>query len=347
MPTVLTDKARTASNVYIVIVNWNGWADTIECLESVFRLNYPNISVIVCDNGSTDGSLAKIQSWASGALLANCANPALAGLVAPPLPKPIPFVLLSSVGELVCQSAAPLTLIQISGNLGFASGNNVGMSFALSQPNCKYVWLLNNDTVVDPMALSAMVEKMETDSQLGICGSVLREYFAPHSIQTLGGRKYDAWSGRTHPILGVPKGESEAVVCLDYIEGASMLVRQEFLTSVGLMAVDYFLYFEEIDWAMRARGRFTLGFARQSIVYHKGGQSTGSGPDRKARSAISDRYASRNRLMFTARYHPRLLPSVLFFVGGAAIHAFLRGRFENAIAILRGAMEAFIGWGLY
>jgi len=49
------------SKVAIIILNWNGWEDTIECLESVFRNTYPNYQVIVLDNGSTDDSVEKID----------------------------------------------------------------------------------------------------------------------------------------------------------------------------------------------------------------------------------------------------------------------------------------------
>jgi GT2 family glycosyltransferase len=51
---------------YIVIVNWNGWKDTIECLESVFRLRHDNFVVVVCDNGSSDGSMERIMEWSTG-----------------------------------------------------------------------------------------------------------------------------------------------------------------------------------------------------------------------------------------------------------------------------------------
>jgi len=50
--------------VYILILNWNGWKDTIECLESVFRNTYPNYQVVVLDNGSTDDSVERIKAWA-------------------------------------------------------------------------------------------------------------------------------------------------------------------------------------------------------------------------------------------------------------------------------------------
>jgi GT2 family glycosyltransferase len=52
--------------VYVILLNWNGWQDTIECLESVSRLSYPRFTVIVCDKASSDGSMEKIQSWAGG-----------------------------------------------------------------------------------------------------------------------------------------------------------------------------------------------------------------------------------------------------------------------------------------
>jgi len=55
-------------SVYVVILNWNGWQDTIECLESVFRLDYPSFRVIVCDNGPRDGSPEHIRAWAEGSL---------------------------------------------------------------------------------------------------------------------------------------------------------------------------------------------------------------------------------------------------------------------------------------
>ena len=54
--------------VYIIVLNWNNWRDTLECLESLYRLEYPNFEIVVCDNGSTDGSVAQFERWASGEL---------------------------------------------------------------------------------------------------------------------------------------------------------------------------------------------------------------------------------------------------------------------------------------
>src|ERR1700674_1871023 len=102
----------------VILLNWNGWKDTIECLESVFRLTYPDFRVVVCDNASADGSLKKIKQWARGELPAESANPLLSQLISPPLPKPIPYLELTRE-ETVLSAAhsSPLTLIQNGANL--------------------------------------------------------------------------------------------------------------------------------------------------------------------------------------------------------------------------------------
>lgn len=54
--------------IYIILLNWNSWVDTIECLESLFRNDYPNYRVVVCDNNSMDDSMLYIKAWAKGNL---------------------------------------------------------------------------------------------------------------------------------------------------------------------------------------------------------------------------------------------------------------------------------------
>ena len=175
--------------VYIVLLNWNGWQDTIECLESVFRLNYPHFTVIVCDNASSDGSMKKIEGWANGFIAASCDSADLARLTVPPITKPLDFDCILSSGEAAKSrsSSSRLLLIQTGANLGFAGGNNVGIRYALARGDCDYVWLLNNDTVVEPDSLSSMVRMAEADPKLGICGSQLRSYATPMKFKPWGG----------------------------------------------------------------------------------------------------------------------------------------------------------------
>src|ERR1700694_2988487 len=115
----------------VILLNWNGWKDTIECLESVFRLNSPDFRVVVCDNASADGSLEKIKQWARGELPAESANPLLSHLTLPPFPKPILYCELTreEAESGTATHSCPLTLIQNGANVGFAAGNNVGLRY--------------------------------------------------------------------------------------------------------------------------------------------------------------------------------------------------------------------------
>jgi hypothetical protein len=326
--------------VAIILLNWNGWNDTIECLESVFRMNYPRFTVIVCDNASTDGSMEHIRAWAGGRLNASCGSSELSRLLDPPIPKPVQLAIMSrvEVGKRDTRDTS-LVVIETGANLGFAGANNLGLQHALSQPGMQYFWLLNNDTVVEPDALSALIDAMEEDPQLGLCGSVLRDYHSPDCVLTLGGREYNRWTARSRPIK-VPTRHGRPAVRLDYVEGASVLVRREFLETVGLMAEDYFLYFEEMDWVMRARGQFRWSYSPGSIVYHKEGASIGSHRNRRERSTLSDFFQSRNRLAFTWRFSPSLFPIVLMSVAATAVHRFLTGHWRNAAAVVKGIFAA-------
>jgi GT2 family glycosyltransferase len=344
-PSVINPQPANQPHVYIVVLNWNGWRDTIECLESVFRMDYPRFTVIVCDNASTDGSLENIQDWARGNVMASCSSPDLARLVMPPILKPIAFFSLSAPEGARTQPSPDvrLVLIQTGANLGFAGGNNVGIRYALSHGHRDYVWLLNNDTVVDPHSLSALVRMAQADQMLGICGSLLRNYTSPHDVQSVG-RRYSPWSGRTRPFQELATAKEDATVSgrPGYIvEGASMLVSGKFLDRVGLLEESYFLFFEELDWITRALPVFHFGYSPASIVYHKVGTSIGSSTTRTSRSVLSDFYQARNRLVFTGRHYPGFFLSVLAAVGAGALQRIVIGKPKNAVAILRGAIASF------
>lgn len=329
---------------YIVIVNWNGWRDTIECLESVLRLEHPNYRVVVCDNASTNGSPERIIAWANGETdVTPAADERLARLVEPPLPKPIPVRRFTRAeaerGGDLDRDVEQVVLIDVGANLGFAGACNVGIRYATRDPSCEYIWLLNNDTVVEPRALSALVNRLEARPRAGQCGSRLLRYREPDCIEALGGEQYVRWSGATRPV-GAGHGATIAVDVADierrlsYVGGASLCVTRRFVERVGLMEESYFLYFEEIDWARRGGSRFTLAYAHDSVVYHKHGQSTG-GDGTASRSLLADFFVQRNRLAFTRRHFPLTLPVVWANQLVTLIGCALTGRMDRAGVILR------------
>lgn len=329
--------------VYIVIVNWNGSTDTIECLESLFRLNYQNYRVVVCDNGSTDGSLDRIMAWAEGRLEAHIGlqKPAHGHLTLPPVEKPLSYAFYdrqkAERGSEATQDPH-LVLLRSDDNLGFAGGNNLGMRYALAADNLDYVWLLNNDTVVDPEALTSLVTRMSEKKSAGICGSTLVHYNSEDRIQARAGGWYCKWIGLPWHIgqcetTGTKPRVEHVEKWMNYVVGASMLVSRDFLVEVGLMCEDYFLYFEETDWARRGKGRFTLAYAPDSIVYHKVGRSIGTRSDPRHKSALSDYYSIRNRILFSRRFYPETLPTIYLSLCTAILSRLLAARFDLAATI--------------
>lgn len=331
------------NKVYVVLLNWNGWADTIECLESLFRIENPGIRVVVCDNASTDSSLDRIKAWADGQL---CALPPTSSrhlrFSSPPCSKPIDFAEYGrseaeSGGDVI--ESAPLVLIQTEANLGFAGGNNVGLRYAMAREDFDYIWLLNNDTVVEPDSLARMVERMHESPEAGICGSTLLHYDQPHRVQAFGGGYYCKWIGLPWHQGRLKKAEDQrnrqrAERWMNYIVGASMLVSKAFLKKIGLICEDYFLYFEETDWALRAKGKFKLVYAPDSIVYHKVGASIGTSSLPSKKSLVCDYYSARNRLFFTRTFFPEASVTVWLSLLCAVLCRLLFGRFGRARMLL-------------
>ncbi|MFN3387138.1 MAG: glycosyltransferase family 2 protein [Candidatus Thermochlorobacter sp.] len=329
--------------VYILLLNWNGWQDTLECLESVFRLYYPHYRVIVCDNGSTDDSLWHIQQWAKGQLSVwRPTHNALRSYSYPPIDKPITYCEYTRAEVESALSAdeddAKLIFIQTGENRGFAAGNNIGLRYALAKGDFDYIWLLNSDTVVAPDALLHLVEHALQDTTIGLCGSTLLYYHNPTLIQTLGGGHYNKWFALTsHLAENQPieqfacEHRQQCSASMDYVMGASMLVSKAFLETVGLMSEEYFLYFEELDWAMRAHGRFKLGYAEKSVVYHKSGQSVGNTP--RKWSALSVFYSTCSRIKFVRKFYPQFLPLLYLRLTLSFFHQCLKGQRAQAQAI--------------
>jgi GT2 family glycosyltransferase len=256
-------KHVTDKDVAIIILNWNSYNDTFECIKSLESLTYPYFHVFLVDNASQDGSFDKLQQdYKDG------------------------------------KFHIPITFIQTGANLGFAGGNNVAIKEAYNQ-GYQYFWMLNNDTVVDPNALTPLVETLEKDRQVGIVGSKIY-YYGTNKIWFAGG-KVNTWTGATKHI-GIKeedKGQYDQVKEVDYITGCSLFFRQELLESVGYMYEDYFLYFEETDWCIRVKQKnWVIKYIPESIVYHKVSVSSGG---EETPSPIVPYYYIRNSFMMIRR----------------------------------------------
>ncbi len=337
---------------YVVLLNWRGWRDTLACLESLFASEGQAFRVIVCDNASGDGSLDRIAAWADGRLAAQRpGDPRLARLVGRGR-RPLAVQRMDRAAAETGWIApdAQLVLVDNGANLGFAAGNNVGLRLALAQPDMSCVWLLNNDTLVEPGCLAAMREALRQRDDRAVCGSVIHFFDRPEVIQAIGGNRFNRLTGVAACSEGRFTHEDEGFDAdvtarrLDYLSGCSMLLPRRFLEEVGLMDEDYFLYYEEIDWFVRADGRFPPCIAPQAHLYHREGSAIGSPGWRRRASAFADFHIYRSRLLFMRKHFAWRMP---LCYAGALVEAgkcLVRGELANLRALLTAVTRPGESW---
>lgn len=118
-----------------------------------------------------------------------------------------------------------------------------------------------------------------------------------------------------------------------------MFIRRIFVEQIGLLNEQYFLYFEEVDWAIRGRSRFELGYCAASRILHKEGRSIGSHRKAEKRSEFSELYLARNRVLFLKTYFPMRLPVSLLWIAGVGMLRLLCGRGRLAWTLWKGALR--------
>ncbi len=304
-------------NIGIIILNWQGWKDTLTCLESLKKLRYAgSISLIVCDNHSTNDSYHQILNWARQHY-----TPSEIGVFFQEKQKikenPSQFTMNLTGTKFHNSQFLPFILIQTGANLGFAGGNNVGIRYALATQQYEYLWLLNNDTVVDTEALSALHEYAIAHPNIALIGSTVIDYYQRDTVQCAGGCHYSPLLTIVKRVFGGQplkkvRQHSEAIT-FDYVFGAAMFLPIEAVQKVGLLNEEYFLFYEELDYTQRLKRQgYSIGWCKNSFVYHKGSASVGSvheGDRDKLRRA--NYYENLSTLKYTANFYPRLLPLVM------------------------------------
>jgi hypothetical protein len=324
----------------VVMVNFCRARDTIECLASLFAGDTVPY-VIVADNASNDGSIEQIVAWAEGRESAFIANPAHESIAYGQIARPIKYEVLGP-DDLQNGVHAPLTVIETGGNLGFAGGNNRGIELAVHNPDIDVIWLLNNDTIVEADTVRNLREAFVANPDCGMMGTQIRLYHDPERYQLLNGMQFNRWTGAAAGIAGgLPVDtlfDSDTVIAKsDFVCGASLAVTRKFVEDIGLLEERFFLYYEEIDWAMRARGKHRIWFADKAVVYHKEGASAGSASrlSARARSPLSEYHHIRSKMIFCRKHLPALLP--VYFLQNLVIlcRRMLRRQPMQAKAILR------------
>ncbi len=228
-----------APRVSIIILNYNGLKDTIECLNSLKKITYQNYEVIVVDNASKGNDADILEEKYKDYII----------------------------------------LIRNKENLGFTGGNNVGIRKVLEEDKSDYILLLNNDTVVEPNFLDELVKVCQSNSKVGILGPKIYFYdFEGRKdvIQSAGAR-INLWLGKFEGKGGgeIDKGQFDKISEVDYVGGSCLLIKTEVIKKIGLFDEKYFLYFDETDLCIKAKkAGYLILFVPSSKIWHKQGAST-------------------------------------------------------------------------
>ncbi len=292
--------------VAIITLNYNGKEDTLEFLKSLQTLRTTSFEIrtIVVDNASGDKSVSAIR-------------------------EQFPEVDVLQTGE----------------NLGFSGGFNKGLDYA-SIWGADYFLLINNDTFIkDPDLISELIKTAESDSKIGLVSPKI--YFAKgfefHKdrykdsdlgkvIWFAGGRfDWDNIASVHRGIDEVDQGQYDRTEEMEIFSGACVLIKRKVIEKIGLLDEKYFLYFEDSDFAKRARlSGFRIYYNGKVAIYHKVSRSTGIG------SLVTDYYHTRNRLIFGMKYGRLRLKFALL---REALKLFLFGREAQR----RGVLDYYLG----
>ncbi|MFT8929773.1 MAG: glycosyltransferase family 2 protein [Sporolactobacillus sp.] len=260
-------------NVAIIIVNWNGYQDTIECCKSLEKINYKSFKVFIVDNGSTNESCKILRNFIDTETNIDI--------------------------ELLCSHV----------NAGFAAGNNIAIKRVLDE-NFKYIWLLNNDTVTDISSLTEMVNVIDQDHSIGIAGSKIY-YYQSNKLWFAGGL-VNTWTGNTKHIgwQQEDNGRYSHTKEVDYITGCSMIISREVIEQVGLLPEYYFLYFEETEYNLQVKkAGWRIVYVPKSKIYHKVSRSSGAGRHLNPRVNY---YMIRNQYWMIALTQPKIKKIICF-----------------------------------
>lgn len=225
--------------VSIIILNWNGIEDTIECLESLRKISYPDYEVVVVDNGSIGNDADVLEDRHGGYI----------------------------------------RLIRNDKNYGFAEGNNIALRWLLDNSKSVYYLLLNNDTVVAPDFLNELVRVAESDDRIGIVGPKQYRYgFSGKTnvILSAGGR-ISPWNPHIYTLIGRQEEDAsqyQTVTEVAWVSGSALMLKRRIIDGLSLLDSGYFFGKEDIEYCLRARRHgFKVVYVPDSKIWHKGGSS--------------------------------------------------------------------------
>lgn len=282
--------------ICVILLSWNQWKLTLACLESLYKIEYPNFHVIIVDNGSKDD---------------------------------LPDKMLNSYPQ--------ISLVRNMENLGFAEGNNVGIRKALEM-NADYIFILNNDTIVNHDILWAFVDTALSNPQIGLLGCKIYYYEEPERIWFAGETRspntgFRKYFGKDQ----IDDGIYDDLIECNNLTGCAMFIPAKVIRKTGGFDKDFFAYSEDTDLCLRI---LELGYRvyceRKAKIWHKVSSSLGNN------SPIKAYFSVRNRLLVISKHCNKSLK--LYFLIFQYIYLFtvailkyaIKGKLKIALEMING-----------
>jgi len=246
-------------SVAIVLVNHKNWEDTKECINSLKNLDYKNFAIFIVDNSEENKEIIKDYYKDEYQIIEE--------------------------NEEIKDFSKPVVII--TENKGFSHANNVAIKKI--KDKFDYIWVLNNDTVVNPDTLSHLLEtSLKLDNPVVTCK--IKDFHQKDKVQ------YNGDMASYIPIDDIPDKIKEA----KFLSGANLLMKSKIYDEIGLWEECYFLYYEDNDIHQRLLKKgYKLIYTPYTEIYHKGGSIIG----KFKQNELSLYYAMRNRALFMKKHY--------------------------------------------
>lgn len=298
-------------NISIILINYNSWKDTIECINSIIHSKYNNFNVIIVDNCSNNDSVVQLEEYLSGK---------------EKIINSISYINKEKYLTCECKDGEffdfkgkeldfnrRIFLIKNNKNEGFSKGNNIGFRFSDKYLKNDYFWVLNNDVIIDENTMTELINTSEKSYNSNFIGATIIEYYNRDRIQCTCGGKYNV-------ITTVSKAQNKGkkiskILKLreksNFISGCSIFGSKKIFKKVNFFSEDYFLYFEELDLMKKAiQNGIGKEWSRNAIIYHKEGNSIGSKNIKRKKSELSEYYSDISCLIYNKKFYPKLYKTI-------------------------------------
>lgn len=331
--------------IYILLVNYNQWENTIECLDSITRNSNHNYKIILVDNASKNESADKIILWLRAQTIQFTLYKKEKDNTIIPIDNEFEEnITLDSSNTLCDVELSRISFVINNSNRGLADAWNIATSLLGNCNYDDYVWYLGSDTVIPSDTINVLYSYISMNPNIRAFGTTSLFYYDKERIQCCGLGYGSSWLGvYKHLFQGkiykeindnTLRKKLESIKSKNrYIYGNSMIFKFDVIKQVFPFCVDYFIYYEELDIMQKLESQnIDIGICYKCLVYHKeGGTIRANG---NIKNPLSEYYFLRNSIIFTKKYFPYKIFTIYLVSILRIINRIRKGYYKIALMMI-------------